>query len=129
MPSCNSYPGARRPSSATVPSPKATRRTQKPKRAVHRSLAAYGLYSTDLGLARRSRWPVRILRKWIAWGHIRPVLYKGKLYYSLKRFREFVATLFRKWPATKGFLEKSYGARLEYNSLRKILRKVGPLPS
>ena len=129
MPSCNSYPGARRPSSATFPSPKATRRTRKPKRAVHRSLAAYGLYSTDLGLARRSRWPVRILRKWIAWGHIRPVLYKGKLYYSLKRFREFVAALFRKWPATKGFLEKSYGARLEYESLRKILRKVGPLPS
>ena len=94
MPSCNSYPGARQPSSATVTYPKATRRIRKPKRAVHRSLAAYGLYSTDCGLARRTRWPVRIIRKWIAWGHIRPVLYKGKLYYSLKRFREFVAHSF-----------------------------------
>ena len=126
MPSCNSYPGAGRPSSATVT---ATRQIRKPRRAVHRSLAVYGLYSTDCGLARRTRWPVRILRKWIAWGHIRPVLYKGKLYYSLKRFREFVAILFRKWPATKGFLEKSVGARLEYDSLKKTLRKVGPLPS
>ena len=129
MPSCNSNSWARRPSSATVTYPKATRRIRKPRRAVHRSLAAYGLYSTDLGLARRTRWPVRIIRKWIAGGHIRPVLYKGKLYYSLKGFREFVATIFRKWPATKGFLEKSYGARLEYDSLTKILRKVGPLPS
>ena len=129
MPSCNSYPGAGQPSSATVTYPKATRRIRKPRRAVHRSLAAYGLYTTDLGLARRTRWPVRIIRKWIAWGHIRPVLYKGKLYYSLKRFRDFVATLFRKWPATKGFLEKSYGARLEYDTWKKILRKVGPLPS
>ncbi len=129
MPSCNSYPGAGRPSSATVAYPKPTRRARNPKRAVHRSLAAYGLYSTDCGLARRARWPVRIIRKWIAWGHIRPVLYKGKLYYSLQRFRGFVATLFRRWPATKGFLEKSYGARLEYDSMKKILRKVGPLPS
>lgn len=129
MPSCNSYPGAGRPSSATVAYPKAARRIRKPKRAVHRALAAYGLYSTDLGLARRSRWPVRILRKWIAWGHIRPVLYKGKLYYSLKGFRNFVPTLFRNWPATKGFLEKSYGFRLEYDPWRKVLRKVGPLPS
>ena len=129
MPSCNFYPGARRPSSATVTYPKVTRRARKPKRAVHRSLAAYGLYSTDCGLARRTRWPVRIIRKWIAWGHIRPVLYKGKLYYSLKRFRDFVASLFRRWPATKGFLEKSYGVRLEYDPWRKVLRKVGPLPS
>ena len=129
MPSCNSYPRAGRPSSATVIYPKATRRIRKVKRAVHRSLVAYGLYSTDLGLARRSRWPVRIIRKWIAGGHIRPVLYKGKLYYSLKRFRDFVATLFRRWPATKGFLEKSYGVRLEYDPWKKVLRKVGPLPS
>jgi len=30
---------------------------------------------------------------------------------------------------TKGFLEKSYGARLEYDPWKKVLRKVGPLPS
>jgi hypothetical protein len=129
VPSCNSYFRAGQPSSANIAYQKATRRIRKPKRAVHRSLAAYGLYSTDCGLARRARWPVRIIRKWIAGGHIRPVLYKGKLYYSLKRFRVFVATLFQKWPATKGFLEKSYGSRLEYDPLKKILRKVGPLPS
>jgi len=129
VPSCRSYPRVGQPSSAPVAYPKATQRIRKPKRAVQRSLAAYGLYSTDLGLARRSRWPVRIIRKWIAGGHIRPVLYKGKLYYSLKRFRDFVATLFRRWPATKGFLEKSYGVRLEYDPWKKVLRKVGPLPS
>ena len=129
MPGSDSYPGGKRPSSATVASPKAAKRIRKPRRAGQRSLAAYGLYSTDLGLARRSRWPVRILRKWIAGGHIRPVLFKGKLYYSLKGFREFVSTLLRRWPATKGFLEKSCEARLEYDSLRKTLRKVGPLPS
>jgi len=129
VPSCNSYSRARCPSSAPATYPKATRRVRKPKRAAHGSLVAYGLYSTDLGLARRTRWPVSILRKWIAWGYIRPVLYKGKLYYSLKRFQEFVATVFRKWPATKGFLEKSYGVRLEYDPRRKVLRKVGPLPS
>lgn len=129
MSGSNSNPRARWPSCATVAAPEATRRIRKPKGAGHRSLATYGLYSTDLGLARRSRWPVRILRKWIAWGYIRPVLYKGKLYYSLRGFRAFVATLLRRWPATKGFLEKSYGARLEYDLLRKTLRKVGPLPS
>lgn len=129
MPSCNSYTRAGQPSSATVTYPKATRRIRKPKRAVHRSLAAYGLYSTDCGLARRTRWPVSIIRKWIAWGHVRPVLYKGKLYYSIRRFREFVATVYRNWPVTKGFLEKSFGVRLAYDPGTKILRKVGPLPS
>ena len=125
MPSYNARP----PYIATGAAQRATPGIRKPKRSVPQSLAAYGLYSTDRGLARRTRWPVRIIRKWIAWGYIRPVLYKGKLYYSLKRFRDFVTTLFRKWPATKGFLERSYGVRLEYDPWRKVLRKVGPLPS
>ena len=129
MPSYNSYPRAGQPSSATVTYQKAARRVRKPKRAALPSPGALGLYRTDTALAKHARWPVGAVRRWIAWGHIRPLLHRGKLYYSIKSVREFVAKVLGNWPANRGFLEQSVGARLEYDPRTKILRKVGPLPS
>jgi hypothetical protein len=129
VPSCNSYSQAGQLSCATVTYQKATRRIRKPKRAAPPSPGALGLYRTDTALAKHARWPVGAVRRWIAGGHIRPLLYRGKLYYSLKSVREFVDKVLGNWPANRGFLERSVGARLEYDPRARILRKVGPLPS
>ena len=91
--------------------------------------AALGLYRTDTALAKHARWPVGAVRRWIAGGYIRPLLHRGKLYYSIRSVREFVARVLRDWPKHRGFLERSVGARLEYDPRTKIIRKVGPLPS
>ena len=129
MQSCNSYPRAGHPSSAIVTYQKAARRVRKPKRASLPSPGALGLYRTDTALAKHARWPVGAVRRWIAGGYIRPLIHRGKLYYSIRSVREFVESVLRAWPKNRGFLERSVGARLEYDPRTKILRKVGPLPS
>jgi len=129
VPSHNSYIRPGQPSSATVTYQKATRRIRKPKRAAPPSPGALGYYRTDTALAKHTRWPVGALRRWIARGYILPVLHRGKLYYSIRSVRDFVARVLRDWPKNRGFLERSVGARLEYDPRTKIVRKVGPLPS
>ena len=129
MPSNNSYPRPGQASSATVTYKKAARPVRKSKRAVPPSPAELGYYRTDTALAKNSRWPVGAIRKWIAWGYIRPVLYRGKLFYSIRSIRVFVERVLRDWPKHRGFLERSVGARLVYDPPTNTVRKVGPLPS
>jgi len=129
VPSCNSYPRAGQLSSATVTYQKAARWIRKPKRAAPPSPGTLGLYRTDTALAKHARWPVGAVRRWIAGGYIRPLLHRGKLYYSIRSVREFVARVLRDWPKNRRFLERSVRARLEYDPRTKIVRKVGPLPS
>ncbi|MBI5101557.1 MAG: hypothetical protein HZB33_06975 [Nitrospirae bacterium] len=88
-----------------------------------------GLYRTETALAKHARWPVGAIRKWIAKGYILPIIHRGKLYYSTRSVKDFVAKVLRDWPKHRGFLEKSVGARLTYDTNAKIVRKVGPLPS
>jgi hypothetical protein len=129
VPSHNSYPQAGKPSSATVTYQKAARRIRKAKRAAPPSPGALGLYRTDTALAKHARWPVGAVRRWIAGGYIRPLLHRGKLFYSIRSVQKFVARVLRDWPKNRGFLERSVGTRLEYDPRTMILRKVGPLPS
>jgi len=129
VPSHNSYPQTGQPSSATVTYQKATRRIQKVKRAAPPFPAALGHYRTDTALAKHARWPVGAVRRWIAGGYIRPLLHRGKLFYSIRSVQEFVARVLRDWPKHRRFLEKSVGAPLEYDPRTKIIRKVGPLLS
>lgn len=120
---------AGQPPSATVAYQGATRRVTAARRTRPPSPAAQGLYRTDTALAKNAQWPVRAIRIWIVKGYIKPLLYRGKLYYSIKSVRDFVGRHLRDWPRYRWFFEKSVGARLSYDPRTKILRKVGSLPS
>lgn len=117
------------PASATISYQGATRRGIAARRKRQPSPAAQGLYRTDTALAKNAGWPVKAIRIWIVKGYIKPLLYRGKLYYSMKSVRDFVGRHLRDWPRYRWFFEKSVGSRLSYNPQTKILRKVGPLPS
>ena len=120
---------AGQPASAQIAYPGAIRRGSASRRTRPPSPTAQGLYRTDTALAKNAGWYVGAIRKWIAAGYILPVLHRGKLYYSIRSVRQFVIRIFKDWPRNRGFLEKSLGARVSYDPVTKIVRKVGPLPS